>query len=342
MLPAIIESVPLAPLTTLGLGGAARFFAEITDAAELGPGLAWAQEKHLPAFILGGGSNLIVADEGFPGLVLRMRTRGRRWLDERGETRVEVEAGEDWDDVVADSVTRDAAGIECLSGIPGSAGAAPVQNIGAYGQEIASAIRSVRVLDRESLEVRELAPDACGFGYRDSNFKREPDRHVILSITLALVPGGAPSLRYAELVAALSRSPSLADVRQAVLALRRRKSMVLDESDPNRRSAGSFFTNPVVGADLAALLPEDAPRFPLADGRSKLAAAWLIEHAGLPKGFRMGPVGISSQHALALVHHGGGATADLLRLARHVHKTVLDRFGISLVPEPVLLGLRWD
>jgi UDP-N-acetylmuramate dehydrogenase len=341
LLPAIAESVPLAPLTTLGLGGAARFFAEITDAAQVAPALAWAKEQRLLAFILGSGSNLVVADEGYPGLVLRMRTRGRRWSEDSGEARVEAEAGETWDDLLAEAVVRNAAGIECLSGIPGSVGAAPVQNVGAYGQEVASAIRGVRVLDRESLEVSELGPDTCGFGYRDSIFKREPERHVILSVTLGLAKDGAPSLLYAELAAALPGHPSLAEVRQAVLALRRKKSMLLDAADPNRRSAGSFFVNPVVGADVAAGLPADAPRFLLPDGRSKLAAGWLIEHAGLAKGFRMGPVGISSQHALALIHHGGGTTADLLRLARHVQKAVRDRFGISLVPEPVFLGLHW-
>jgi len=342
VLPHIRESVSLAPLTTLGLGGAARFFAEIADASQIASALAWAKERDLPAFILGGGSNLVVADEGFPGLVLHMRTRGRRWFEEGGEVRVEVAAGEDWDDLVADAVARNAAGVECLSGIPGSAGASPVQNVGAYGQEVASAIRSVRVLERASFQIRQLDADACGFGYRDSAFKREPDRQVILSVTLRLVPGGAPSLRYPELAAALPGRPSLADVRQSVLALRRKKAMLLDDRDPNRRSAGSFFVNPVVSADVAALLPADAPRFPLPDGRCKLAAGWLIEHAGLGKGFRMGPVGISSQHALALVHHGGGSTADLLRLARHVHRSVLDRFGIALVPEPVFLGLSWS
>ena len=352
---AITELVPLAPLTTFGLGGAARFLVDIADASEVAPALAWASEKNLPTFILGGGSNLVVADEGFPGLVLRMRTAGRRWREQGGELRVEVEAGETWDDLVADAIHHDAAGIECLSGIPGSAGAAPVQNIGAYGQEVATVLRRVRVLDRGSRQVREIEPGACGFGYRDSMWKREPDRSVILSITLGLGKGGKPAIRYAELASALAGAerPSLAQARQTVLALRRKKSMVLDDADANRHSAGSFFTNPTVPAAIAddvasralatglAGAIEDVPRFPLADGRVKLSAGWLIERSGLAKGFRMGPVGISSQHALALVHHGGGSTADLVRLAAHVHKTVLDRFGVSLVPEPVFLGLRW-
>jgi UDP-N-acetylmuramate dehydrogenase len=343
----IDESIPLAPLTTLGLGGSARFCAEIRDASDVAPAIAWARQKEVPVFALGGGSNLVVADEGFAGLVLRMRTGGRRWSEDGAEMRVEVEAGESWDDVVAEAVARGAAGIECLSGIPGSAGAAPVQNIGAYGQEVASAIRRVRVLDRQSLEVRELDCDACGFGYRDSSFKREPDRFVILSVTLGLSRIAPPTPRYPELATSLVAKPrpSLTDIREAVLTLRRKKSMVLDEADPNHRSAGSFFTNPIVTAEIAAEVAaragEGMPRYPLPDGRVKLAAGWLIERGGLGKGFRMGPVGISSRHALALVHHEGGTTKDLLRLAQHVHQAVLDRFGISLAPEPVFLGLAW-
>ncbi len=351
----VVPSAPLTPLTTFELGGPARFLSGITDASDVASALRWAKERDLPTFILGGGSNLVVADEGFQGLALHMRTRGLRWIQAGSELHVEVQAGESWDDVVAEAVHRHAAGIECLSGIPGTVGAAPVQNIGAYGQEVAETIRSVRALDRHTLEVRDLAPGDCGFDYRASLFKREPDRFVILSVTLGLRVGGRPALRYAELSAAFSgnSNPSLAEVREAVLALRRRKSMVLDQADPNRRSAGSFFTNPVVAADFAAEIahravaagcvrePEDIPRFALADGRVKLAAGWLIERAGLPKGFRMGPVGISSRHALALVHHGGGTTADLLRLAQHVRTVVFDRFAIDLSPEPVFLGLTW-
>jgi len=348
-------SVPLAPRTTFGLGGAARFFAEITDAADVAPALRWAKERELPVFILGGGSNLVVADEGFPGLVLHMRTRGLRWTEMGGEVRIEAQAGEAWDDVVAQAVLRGAAGVECLSGIPGTAGAAPVQNIGAYGQEAAEAMRSIHVLERATLETSELDASECGFGYRTSRFKREPDRFVILSITLGLVPNGRPALRYGELISACTgkAAPSLAEVRQTVLTLRRGKSMVLDEVDPNRHSAGSFFTNPVVPAERAAEIaqlavaaglakePSDMPRFALATGQVKLAAGWLIERAGLAKGFRMGPVGISSHHALALVHHGGGTTADLLHLALHVRAVVFERFGVVLSPEPVFLGMAW-
>jgi len=337
-------SVALARFTTLGLGGPAALFAEIEEGGDLVSGLEWARGKNsMPVFILGGGSNLVVSDEGFAGLVLHMRTRGRDFKENAGELRVEVAAGETWDDVVADVVSRDAAGIECLSGIPGSAGAAPVQNIGAYGQEVASVIRQVRVLDRISLRERQLDATACCFGYRDSIFKREPDRFVILSVTLGLAKAGRPSVRYPELMAVLGDNPSVADVRIAVRALRRKKAMLIEEADPEPRSAGSFFTNPIVTtavADaIAARVDGDMPRYPLPDGRVKLAAGWLIERAGIAKGFRMGPVGVSSKHALALVHHGGGTTADLLRLARHVHAAVRDRFGVALVPEPVFLGL---
>jgi UDP-N-acetylmuramate dehydrogenase len=355
MAVAIEQSVPLAPRTTLGLGGPARFFAEAATAMDAIEALASAAKQRLPVFILGGGSNLVVADEGFSGLVVHMRTRGQRWSQSSAELLVEVEAGETWDDVVAEGVQRNGAGIECLSGIPGSVGAAPVQNIGAYGQEMSETVQRVRVIDRRTLAVSELDRGVCRFGYRDSIFKREPERFVILSVTLALIKDGPPALRYPELAAAMigEARPTLARTREAVLALRRKKSMLLDEADANHRSAGSFFENPVVTKGAADALarravesglatnPEDVPRFTLADGRVKLAAGWLIERAGLPRGFRMGPVGLSSRHALALVHHGGGTTADLLRLALHVHKTVLERFGIALVPEPVFLGLRW-
>ncbi|MBN2576402.1 MAG: UDP-N-acetylmuramate dehydrogenase [Deltaproteobacteria bacterium] len=339
------RSVPLAPLTTFGLGGPALSFAEVRETSDLTSALDWARGMGLPVFILGGGSNLVVADEGFAGLVLRLRTRGRRWSEQGRELVVEAAAGEAWDDVVADAVARNAAGIECLSGIPGSAGAAPVQNIGAYGQEVASVVRQVRVLDRRSLEERWLDADACGFGYRDSIFRRKPERFVILSVALGLAKDGAPSLRYPELAAAVGASPPLGAVRDAVLALRRKKGMVVDAADPDSRSVGSFFTNPIVGAavadEIAARAGAEMPRYPLPDGRVKLAAAWLIERAGIAKGLRMGPVGVSAKHALALVHHGGGKTADLLRLARHVRQTVFDRFGVSLVPEPVFLGVAW-
>jgi UDP-N-acetylmuramate dehydrogenase len=349
------NQVPLAPYTTLGLGGAARFFAEARDRADFADALRWAAERNLACFILGGGSNLVVGDDGFSGLVVHPTFSGQTWTEADNGLLVEAQAGEPWDSVVAESVARGTSGIECLSGIPGSAGASPVQNIGAYGQELAESIECVHAIDRHSLDACDLTAGTCGFGYRDSLFKRKPERFAIVSVTLRLARKLPAVVRYPELARALigQSHPDSAKVRQAVLTLRRRKSMVFDPSDENRQSAGSFFTNPAVDAKTAEDIvaralasgmvasADQVPRFPLTDGRVKLAAGWLIERAGIEKGFRMGPVGISTCHALALVHHGGGSTADLLRLALHVRRVVLNQFGIALVPEPVFLGVEW-
>jgi UDP-N-acetylmuramate dehydrogenase len=351
----ILDQVPLAPYTTLGLGGAARFFAEVKAPADMAEAVRWAADRGVACFVLGGGSNLVVGDGGFPGLVVHPIFSGQAWTETDAGAVVEAQAGEPWDDVVVESVRRGVLGIECLSGIPGSTGAAPVQNIGAYGQEVAEAIERVRVLDRRLLDVRDLAARDCGFGYRDSLFRREPDRVIILSVTLRLCRNRPAAIRYGELASALAEEqhPTPAQIRGAVLGLRRKKSMVFDPDDENRRSVGSFFTNPIVAAAAAegivaralaggmAASAAEVPRFPLPEGRVKLAAGWLIERAGIGKGFRMGSVGISSRHALALVHHGGGSTADLLRLALHVRQAVRDRFGVVLVPEPVFLGVDW-
>jgi UDP-N-acetylmuramate dehydrogenase len=281
--------------------------------------------------------------------VLQVAPPGLTFREEGGAVLVTAGAGQPWDALVAEAVGRGLAGVECLAGIPGFVGATPIQNVGAYGQEVSETIRQVRVMDRASLAVTELDTAACGFGYRDSQFKRTPDRQVVLAVTFALRPGGAPALRYPELRQALPGEASLAEVRSTVLGLRRRKSMVIDPSDENRRSAGSFFMNPIVAPEEAERIANLAvaeglvadrsqvPRFP-APGGVKLAAGWLIEKAGVAKGFRQGPVGVSSRHALALVHHGGGRTADLLALARLVRDTVAVRFGVRLVPEPMLVG----
>jgi UDP-N-acetylmuramate dehydrogenase len=351
----IEEHVPLAPLTTLGLGGPARYLVRARDRAQVAAAFRWAAQRDLPTFVLGEGSNLVVGDEGFSGVVVQPVARGQHWTETETGFTVEVAAGEPWDDVVAESMRRGVAGLECLSGIPGHTGAAPVQNIGAYGHEVAEVVGSVEVLDRSSLDVATLDAHSCGFAYRDSIFKREPNRFVILSVTLNLRRDAEPVIRYAELAAALASQPrpSPAQARQVVIALRRKKSMVFDPDDENRHSAGSFFTNPVVDAGIADDLvqraladgsvtsAEQVPRFGQPDGRVKLAAGWLIERSGIQKGLRMGPVGISTRHALALVHHGGGTTADLLRLAMHVRQAVRERFGITLTPEPVFLGVDW-
>jgi UDP-N-acetylmuramate dehydrogenase len=344
--------VPLAPLTTLELGGPARFYVDAGDEATVLEALHWGTARGVPVFVLGGGSNLVVGDAGYDGLVVRVAPRGLTFTPRGDVVVVEAAAGEPWDAVVAETVARGLAGLECLSGIPGLAGATPIQNVGAYGQEVAETVQAVRVLDRASGQVNALPAGACSFSYRDSSFKRSPDRNVVLSVSFALRPGAPPAMRYPELRAALAGAPhpSLPEVRAAVLALRRRKSMLLDPGDPNRRSVGSFFTNPVLPAAQAEALVdlalaqglvarrEDVPVFPAAGGAMKLSAGWLIEKSGLARGLRRGPVGLSSGHALALVHHGGGTTAALLALAREVRDTVEGRFGVRLTPEPTLLG----
>ncbi|HUF77852.1 MAG TPA: UDP-N-acetylmuramate dehydrogenase [Thermoanaerobaculia bacterium] len=358
------RDVPLAPLTTLSLGGRARYFLDAPDPRSLVAALRWAREEGLPAALLGGGSNVVVADAGFDGLVARMVGRGiHRERLRRTEELWTVAAGEPWDPLVEQAVAAGLGGVECLSGIPGTAGATPIQNVGAYGQEVAEVIDSVRVLDRASFEERSLLPMECAFAYRDSLFRREPGRFAVLAVTYRLARGGEPALRYPELARAVEAEeggrPTLEGARRTVLTLRRAKSMVIEAGDENRRSVGSFFVNPVLPAaeaDVAvaravaagaARDPSEVPRFeagPVPAGsaasaaRVKLSAGWLIERAGFPKGSRRGPVGISSRHALALVHHGGGTTADLLALAREVRRAVRDRFGVTLHPEPVFLG----
>jgi UDP-N-acetylmuramate dehydrogenase len=348
----IRDRVPLAPLTTLEVGGEARHFTEAADEAAVLAALRWAAARQLPVAILGGGSNVVVPDDGFAGLVVRVAPRGRRFepLAADGTAAVTAAAGEPWDDLVADAVARGLGGIECLSGIPGLTGATPIQNVGAYGQDVAETIRSVRVVDRSTLQARDLSVPDYAFGYRDSRFKHEPDAFVVLAVTFGLRPGAAPALRYPELASALAATPAptLADARAAVLALRANKSMVLRAGDPNRRSAGSFFTNPIVGAAeadevarRAGVATGDMPRFSAGPDRVKLSAGWLIERAGFGKGLRRGPVGISTAHALALVNLGAARTSDLLDLAAEIVGGVRSRFGITLTPEPVLLGRRW-
>lgn len=331
------HDVELAPYTTLELGGVAQHLVRIEHEDDLHEALAWANERDLSVTILGGGSNVVVADRGVRGLVVRMATRGIDETHDGDTLRVRAAAGEAWDDVVLHAILRGACGIECLSGIPGSVGATPIQNVGAYGQEVADVIERVRVLDRASGEIRWLPRAACGFGYRTSAFKRAPGEHIVLEVEYALRRGSPAAPRYAELARALGDgAPRLSEIRDAVLALRRSKSMVIDPRDENRRSVGSFFTNPIVDADIAARIA--GPQWPQPDGRVKLAAAWLIEASGTTRGERHGAVGISSRHTLALVHHGGGTTQALLELARIVADRVRTRFDIALELEPVVLG----
>jgi UDP-N-acetylmuramate dehydrogenase len=346
--------VPLASRCTLGVGGAARFFVRAQDEATLVRALEWADQGGVEVRVLGGGSNVIVADGGLDALVVRIGLRGRKVRDEGGShVELTVAAGEPWDDTVESVVGRGWAGIECLSGIPGLVGAAPIQNIGAYGQEVSDTIVRVRAYDRISREISTLVPEDCAFSYRDSTFKScSPDRYVVLDVTFRLEKGGAPKLAYPELVSALEKeknaAPTLVDVRRIVLALRAGKSMLLDPNDPNRRSCGSFFVNPIVPEDELPRIerrvagPTPMPRFPQAGGGVKLSAAFLIERAGFTKGQRRGPVGLSSRHALAVVCHDGAQASDVLAFAREIRDRVRDRFGVLLTPEPVLWGFRGD
>ncbi len=357
--------VPLAPRTTLGLGGPARWFARCTTEAEVRGALLRARDLGLDVTVLGGGSNVVVSDAGIDGLVLEPALRGLALERASGAraTRLRVAAGEPWDEVVAFTLARGLAGLECLSGIPGSTGAVPVQNVGAYGQEVATLISQVRVLDRHSLEIVELGPAELAFGYRDSALRRDPQRWLVLEVVLDLEMRATGRADYAELAQALGRDEApLAELRAAVLALRRSKSMVPDPADENRRSVGSFWKNPVVTAEHAERIaahsvatglcarPEDLPRFP-ADARRasadatpagaslvKLPAAWLVERAGFTRGHRRGPIGLSSKHALALVHHGGGSSTAIVEFARAIRDGVEGRFSMRLEPEPIFLG----
>lgn len=343
------ENVALATYTTLGLGGRARYFMECATEADVRAALGFAAERRLPLYILGGGSNVVFRDAGFPGVVARITIGGLECRD--GNTpEVTAAAGVDWDTLVRGTVEHGWTGVECLSGIPGTVGGTPIQNVGAYGQEVAETLVSVACLDRATLERRTFTRAECGFGYRDSRFKREDrERYVVLEVTLRLAQGERPRIRYPELERAVTglagfdrAAPGEAVrlVRQAVLALRRAKSMVLDPGDPNTRSAGSFFTNPVLSpqafAELEARWKGEGnapiPTFP-ASGGVKVPAAWLVERAGFPKGYRQGGAGISSRHALALVNLGG-SSAELLGLAETVRAGVEARFGIRLEYEP--------
>jgi UDP-N-acetylmuramate dehydrogenase len=332
--------------TSLRLGGVARRWVEATTEEDLVAAVGAADEKGEPVLVLAGGSNVVVADEGFDGTVVKVATRGLRAdVDGLGEptcsgATVTVAAGESWDNVVAEAVERRWIGIEALSGIPGSVGATPIQNVGAYGQEVSQTLARVRVWDRRLKGVRTFAAADCGFGYRTSRFKADPNRHVVLDVTFQFREGtlGAP-VGYAELARTLGvsegeRAP-LADVREAVLGLRRSKGMVLDADDHDTWSTGSFFTNPIVESDQ---LPDGAPAWEHPDGRVKTSAAWLIERAGFHKGYGVGRVRVSSKHTLALSNRGDGTTAELLDLAREIRDGVEARFGIRLVNEPVLVG----
>jgi len=362
--PVISEQVFLSGYTTLRLGGPATRFVQAQTDAEVVAAVREADLRGEPVLVLGGGSNLVIADDGFPGTAIRVMTRGVTACDAGERVRVAVAAGENWDQFVEWAVTEKLAGVECLAGIPGLAGATPIQNVGAYGQEVSATIGSVTVFDRAQPRTATLAASACGFGYRTSVFKTvawpafapsPTGRYVVLAATFELArdPMSAP-IRYAELArhlgVAVGDQAPLADVRDAVLDLRRGKGMVLDPADPDTASAGSFFTNPVLDHDQLAALERAAsarspgtavPTFPAEGGQVKVPAAWLIEQAGFGKGFPgSGPARISAKHTLALTNHGGCGTAELIGLARQIVTVVRTVFGVELTTEPVLVGVR--
>lgn len=345
----IEENVPLAPMTTMGIGGPARYFARATSVDEIREAIDWIKAEPQPLFILGGGSNLLVSDAGFKGLVLKIDLRGVVVESEDEFATVKVAAAEPWDEFVATAVNNGWAGLECLSGIPGSTGATPIQNVGAYGQDVSETIIRVEVLDRTTGPVITLTNRECRFGYRSSLFKNyERERYVVLNVTFRLKVGGAASVRYPELRRYLEErgesDQDLRTVRDAVIAIRKRKGMVLDSSDADTRSDGSFFMNPVISdSDFAAFRQKagDAPTFPANDGTVKLSAAWLIEHSGFTKGFVHGNVGLSSKHTLAVINRGGGTAKEVRQLVRMVQDRVRKNFGIEIQPEPNFIGFDY-
>lgn len=336
------RAVALAPLTTLRVGGPAARLVECTTQDELVDAVRSADAAGEPVLVLGGGSNVVVSDDGFPGSVVRVMTTGERRARDGDSVLLTLQAGESWDDVVVRCVAEGLAGVEFLSGIPGLVGATPIQNVGAYGQEVAETVVSVRALDRSSGEVVDLAPADCRFEYRNSAFKGD-DRYVVLAVTFRLERSKRSTpVRYAEVARALgvadgARVP-LAAAREAVLALRAGKGMVLTEDDHDTWSVGSFFTNPIVDAQTAAALPPGAPRWPVSDSLVKVSAAWLIERAGFAKGHGNGFARISDKHTLALTNRGGATATELLALAREVRDGVRAAFGVDLGHEPVLVG----
>jgi UDP-N-acetylmuramate dehydrogenase len=353
----IRENISLAPYTSFRIGGPARWFIEASSEAELTEAVQFARGKHAELFVLGGGSNLLVADKGFPGVVVHVANRGIREQADGEHVIFTAAAGEDWDGFVQTAVTRDFAGVECMAGIPGTIGGTPVQNVGAYGQEVSSTIVCVRVLDRTTLRMVDFPAATCEFGYRRSIFNSTArDRYIVTEVGYRLRRNGAPHLAYkdlAETFAEKKKTPSLDEVSKAVRAIRRTKGMLLVDGDADCRSAGSFFKNPVVSesqlADISARVTKEAnlsgqapadsiPHFAAEPGTVKLLAGWLIEHAGFPRGFALGAAGISSLHTLAIVNRGEAKASEILALRDQIRKRVLAQFGICLEQEPVYVS----
>ncbi len=343
------ENVLLAPLTTLGVGGNARFFVRAGDVPDVEEAVAFAREKELPLFVLGGGSNVVVSDQGWAGLVLQIGISGIEESQKRGKALFDVGAGTDWDHFVSRSVSLNCAGVECLSGIPGSVGGTPVQNVGAYGQEVSETIVSVVAFDVAENRLREMTASDCGFKYRASIFNTSSrGRYIILRVTYALETGRKPILRYADLqkyFAGGDRTPTLAETREAVRQIRASKGMLISPGDPDCRSAGSFFKNPVLmpwqHEELVLRAAErnlQVPSYPALEKHRKVSAAWLVEKSGFSKGQGVGRAGISAKHALAIVNRGGATAADVVSLKEQILQRVEQAWGIRLEPEPIFVG----
>jgi UDP-N-acetylmuramate dehydrogenase len=352
----IQEDVSLAPLTTLGIGGPARFFVEARSSEAMLAGIRWASKRGIPLFVLGGGSNIVVSDHGFPGLVIRNAISGIEIEPGgSGSKLITAGGGDQWDDVVKLAVAGNLAGIECLSGIPGSVGATPIQNVGAYGQEISETMVRLAALEIQTGAMLTIDSAECGFSYRSSRFKTsDSGRFVITSVTYRLHSDREPRVEYAELRHYLdmrgSERPTLAQVRDAVLAIRKSKSMVIDPADPDSRSVGSFFVNPVVTPDALGEIRRRVaerggdsamiPSFTAPGGMIKLSAAWLIEQSGFLKGYKYSRVGLSSRHSLAIVAREGGTAREVIELAGKIQAEVAKKFGIKLVREPICVGFE--
>ena len=341
------SDVPLAPLSTMGVGGAARWFVSAERESDLVDALRWAHVRSMPVHVLGGGSNVVISDDGIDGLVIHVMMRGVEERRSNDHVLYTCGAGEPWDPFVAMTVQADCAGLECLSGIPGCIGGTPVQNVGAYGQDVSGTITRVRVVSRESGTGEWLSNDDCGFGYRTSRFKREDlNRFIVSGVEFRVRSHGAPTVEYADVVAYFAQtgraSPTLQEVREAVLAIRRRKGMVIEPGNDANRSCGSFFVNPIVNRpDLeraAALTAETVPHYAVDEQAVKIPAAWLIERAGFPKGTTRDTVAVSRFQAQAIINLGRARAADVVNLAADIKRAVWTMFGISIVPEPVFLG----
>ena len=345
----IQENIPLAPCTTFKVGGPARYFAEAFSELDIQNALEFSTSRKLALFVLGGGSNLVVSDEGWPGLVVKVSIPGIQTGTANGKMLFHVGAGEDWDGFVAKAVAADCAGIECLSGIPGTVGGTPVQNVGAYGQEVAETITRVRALEVAAGKISEMSNAECGFSYRTSIFNStERGRYIVLATTFALTSGGKPRIEYADLkkyFANASTPPSLRETRNAVRTIRHGKAMLITPDDEDCRSAGSFFKNPILTTDqydalnkVVRVMNKQIPTYPAGEGKVKIAAAWLVENAGFHKGYSLGPVGISRKHSLAIVNRGGAKATDIVALKNQVQQRVRQVFGVELHPEPVFVG----